>query len=87
MSNALTRAAVRLRARIRVVRAWVAERHAAMAALGSRTTLTADEWIGADAMTVCPDHSRHIAHMEALRTARAQHRLATRRLKNIGASK
>lgn len=87
MSNALTRAAVRLRARVRVVRAWVAERHAAMAALGSRTTLIADEWIGADAMTVCPDHSRHIAHMEALRAARAQRKLATRQLRNIGTGK
>lgn len=46
----MKRLLIRLRARARVVRAWLAERHAAMAALGSRTTLAADEWIGADAI-------------------------------------
>jgi len=56
-----------------------------MAALGSRTTLAADEWIGADAMTICPDHSRHVAHLEALRIAREERRQASRRLKLIGA--
>lgn len=79
----MKRLLIRLRARVRVVRAWIAERHAAMAALGSRTTLAADEWIGANAMTVCPDHSRHIEHLAALREARETRRLAERRLQMI----
>ena len=83
----MKRLAARLRARARVVRAWLAERHAATAALGSRTTLAADEWIGADAMTVCPDLSRHIEHLAALREARETRRLAERRLQMIGARK
>ena len=79
----MKRLLTRLRARARVIRAWIAERHAAMAALGSRTTLAADEWIGADAMTVCPDLSRHIEHLAALREARETRRLAERRLQMI----
>ena len=79
----MKRLLTRLRARARVIRAWIDERHAAMAALGSRTTLAADEWIGADAMTVCLDHSRHIEHLAALREARETRRLAERRLQMI----
>ena len=79
----MKRLIARLRARARVIRAWIAERHAAMAALGSRTTLAADEWIGADAMTVCQDHSRHVENLSALREARETRRLAERRLQMI----
>ncbi len=79
----MKRLLTRIRARVRVVRAWIAERHAAMAALGSRTTLAAAEWIGADAMTVCQDHSRHVENLSALREARETRRLAERRLQLI----
>lgn len=83
----MKRLLTRIRARVRVVRAWIAERHAAMAALGSQSSLEYGEWIGADAMTVCPDHSRHVANLSALREARETRRLAERRLQMIGARK
>ena len=81
----MKRLLTRLRARARVIRAWIDERHAAMAALGSRTTLAADEWIGADATVVCRDQFLHVARMHALRVAEQNTNRAVRRAQQIGA--
>lgn len=81
----MKRLLIRLRARVRVIRAWLAERHAAMAALGSQSSLEYGEWIGADATVVCRDQFLHVARMHALRVAERNTNRAVRRAQQIGA--
>lgn len=83
----MKRLVIRLRARSRVIRAWLAERHAAMAALGSQSSLEYSEWIGADATVVCRDQFLHVARMHALRAAERNTNRAVRRAQQIGALK
>jgi hypothetical protein len=77
------RALVLIRARARVVAAWLRLRHAVMAAHGARTTLTCSEWIGADASVLCDDHSAYVGRIAGLREAEEAARVARRKLRLI----